>query len=492
MAGDFFGFSGHVIDGQFHAIEVAGEGGFSVVYRGQHLSLREPIAIKCLKFKHKDDAVIASFTQRFFDESRIMYRLSQGNLNIVRAITTGVTVAPTTGVSVPYMVLEWLQGESLSTLLKGRRTKKSPGLALPVAMEMFEPAALAIAYAHSQGVVHRDIKPGNLFMQTTSTGETMKVLDFGMAKVLLPEAMGGLESAETLGGVMVLSPQYVTPEQLDRSFGPVGAWTDVYAFALIMVEALTTKRARDAENFADLMLQITQPNVVPPTPRSRGSNIPEAVDRVFARALARQPADRQPDLGTFWRELKEAATKKPPVADDDFETKTSIDAPFIQKGDFTSTVNMGSRPSQPNDFSKTMPLSVRHLSPFPASGPAKAKFAGTMPIQSTSQQPSTPPPPQPRLGAEVLFRPEPSASFVTAPPTPTEVPAAPTSAPRAIANVGVSQAPSRTDSTARRPRPEGSAPPKRRGRSVLMFFLFLFVLVSLAASGLLLAQMLRA
>src|SRR5450432_3037326 len=99
MAADSFGFSGHVIDGQFHAIEVAGEGGFSTVYRGQHLTLREPVAIKCLKIqtKHKNPAVIQQFTQRFFDESRIMYRLSQCDLNIVRAITTGVTVAPVGG-----------------------------------------------------------------------------------------------------------------------------------------------------------------------------------------------------------------------------------------------------------------------------------------------------------------------------------------------------------------------------------------------------------
>ena len=74
MPEDFFGLSGHVIDGQFHAQAVAGEGGFSVVYRVQHLTMREPIAIKCLKLKLKttDEQIGASFTQRFFDASRII------------------------------------------------------------------------------------------------------------------------------------------------------------------------------------------------------------------------------------------------------------------------------------------------------------------------------------------------------------------------------------------------------------------------------------
>jgi serine/threonine protein kinase len=373
MAGDFFGLSGHVIDGQFHAIEVAGDGGFSVVYRGQHLTLREPIAIKCLKYKHKDPAILASFTQRFFDESRIMYRLSQGNLNIVRAITTGVTVSPTKGASVPYMVLEWLEGESLSQRLKRLRAAKGPGLPLREVIEMFEPAALAIAYAHSQGVVHRDIKPGNLFMQTTQAGTNMKVLDFGMAKVLTPEAMGGLESAATLGGVMVLSPQYVTPEQLEKSYGPVGAWTDVYAFALIVVEALTARRARVAETFPDLMLQITQGDA--PTPRRSGVVVSDAIESVFERALARDPKDRYPDLGAFWGAVKAAMTTPAP------------EKPVATPQDLGSTAVMP-QSRAPTNFSQTMPLSPRQSSVAP-----RPPFAGTMPLPAPQR--AAPPEPEP-------------------------------------------------------------------------------------------------
>jgi serine/threonine protein kinase len=467
MPGDFFGLADRVIDGQFHVLEVAGEGGFSVVYRGQHLTLREPVAIKCLKFKHKDEAVIASFTQRFFDESRIMYRLSQGNLNIVRAITTGVTVSPNTGASVPYMVLEWLSGVSLSKVLKDLRAKKGPGLPLATVLDMFEPAALAIAYAHSQGVVHRDIKPGNLFVQggaAKSSGPhgNMKVLDFGMAKVLSPEAMGGLESAETINGVMVLSPQYVTPEQLDKKFGPIGPWTDVYSFALILVEALTARRAREAETFPDLMLQITA-EANAPTPRARGADVSAAVDRVFSRAFARDVKTRWPDMEVFWRELKKAAS----MPAEDIEERTSVAARI----DFGGTLVMPTlRPSQPGmpkaAFGGTMPLSAQN-------------FAGTLPLKPTPQ-------PMPAVRPVTATAPPPESPVRSMSPRPF---ASPMSGPA----ISV-PAPPPPEAPAPTPTPSPPAPavqPKAGGRGMLVAFFVLFIVLSLGASGFMIFRILK-
>ena len=465
MPSDFFGLGGHVIDGQFHAIEVAGEGGFSVVYRGQHLSMREPIAIKCLKLQvdSSDATVVSSFTQRFFDESRIMYRLSQGNLDIARSVTSGVTVAPARGSTVPYMVLEWLEGDSLAKDLKRRRAQNLKGRSLAEVMTMFEPAALAIGYAHSQGVVHRDVKPGNLFLHARREGVRMKVLDFGMAKVLSPEAMGGLESATTLGNIAVVSPQYAAPEQLEARAGTIGPWTDVYAFALVLGEALTDRRARDAATLADIMLQLAKRGPAP-TPRARGAEVSDAVESVFARALAYRTSDRYPDMNALWAELRRAAAEPPRVS----QAVTRPD-PAAQK--FAQTVGMpeslptavreylaqkpaeGRAPQGHAPLGRTLPL-AQPQAPAPAGRP----FSGTLPLQASAgsvpQQPQVAPAAPPAVAPSV----PPVALPLQVAPQP------PVAAPLPV------------------PAPMRAAPKTSRA---LVFFLLLFVLVAVGTSAML-------
>ena len=410
------------------------------------------------------------------------------------------------------MILEWLDGVPLVKELKDRRASKTPPPSFEEVHRMFEPAALAIAYAHEQGVVHRDIKPGNLFLQNTREGWRMKVLDFGMAKVLSPEAMGGLESAETLAGVTVLSPQYVTPEQLDKKLGPMGPWTDVYAFALILVEALTNRRARDAETFADLMMQIAKGDKLP-TPKLRGADVSAAVDRVFERAFARDPRARQSNLGAFWAELTAAA--RAPRLDatihtdqDAFELKTSVDVPVAAvaaAASFGSTMVMD-RPSSPlpkPDFNKTMPLAQ----PSPAAVQAAALGAAQRPATSTAPlepktelaaarvaaleaaRPSVPerawpmPQPQPQPLAPV---PPSSQRSTPQPASPHRLSPQPT-APRPIASQPIVP-----PSTPSRPSPE-RAPTRRkappRANRVMVAILLLFVLASFGASGFLLARL---
>src|SRR5579883_2283387 len=138
MAGDPFGLSGQVIEAQFRVDHPIGEGGFSVVYKGLHLGLNEFVAIKCLKLTTvPETSMIEAFEKRFRDESRIAYRLSQGNLDIVRAITAGTTVAPATGALVPYMVLEWLEGVSLAMDLRARRTHGMRGRSIDEVIDLF-------------------------------------------------------------------------------------------------------------------------------------------------------------------------------------------------------------------------------------------------------------------------------------------------------------------------------------------------------------------
>src|ERR1700722_13013279 len=119
---DPFGFTGELIDGQIRVGDPIGEGGFSVVYRGEHLGLNESVAIKALKLPAGlSPPMIEAIVERFRAESRISYRLSQGNLDIVRSISSGTAHSPKTGVLVPYIALEWLDGPALSKELKARR-----------------------------------------------------------------------------------------------------------------------------------------------------------------------------------------------------------------------------------------------------------------------------------------------------------------------------------------------------------------------------------
>ena len=307
MAVDAFGLAGQVIDAQLRVDEAVGEGGFSVVYRGHHLGLDEPVAIKCLKLSAAIDAsLIDSFIRRFRDESRICYRLSRGNLDIVRSITSGTTTTPR-GVLLPYMALEWLDGRSLADELRDRRAKKLSGRPLEEMVQLLDPAANAIAYAHAEGVVHRDLKPGNLFLCTTREGTRLKVLDFGLAKILHDDVLGTVP-LKTGKDLLLFSPSYGAPEQLDPKLGAVGPWTDVYALAIVLLELLRDKKVRSIDAVGGVggaVIQALDPKDRP-TPRRYGVPIGEEVEAVMARAVALRPQDRPRNVGEFWRLLHDA------------------------------------------------------------------------------------------------------------------------------------------------------------------------------------------
>ncbi len=336
MAVDPFALCGQVIESQFRIDRVVGEGGFSVVYRGHHLGLDEPVAVKCLKLQaHLESDMIQEFARRFRDESRIMYKLSQGHLDIVRSITAGTTVAPSTGALIPYMVLEWLEGRSLGMDLRERRVQGKTGRTIHEIIELFEPAVSAVAFAHAQGVVHRDLKPGNLYLAKTASGIRLKVLDFGLAKIIDP--VGGIApSFQTMGNNTICSPSYGAPEQFDTSVGKIGPWTDVYALGLLVLELLRDKRVRKGDGLAQCALEALSPEQ--PTPYALGIKLRPQVELALARACAFSPDTRQKSAHDFWDELKRGAERKSitPTADVTLDGSTVLD-PSSWKDDLAST-----------------------------------------------------------------------------------------------------------------------------------------------------------
>jgi serine/threonine protein kinase len=302
-----------VLDGQFRVETFVGEGGFSIVYRGTHVGLTEPIAIKCLKLPPSlGSALVETFVRRFRDESRLHYKLSQGHLHIARSIASGTTVSPATSALVPYTVLEWLEGRSLAQEFEERHARGMRGRPLADAVKLLDSAIDALAYAHAQGVVHRDLNPGNFFLAKTTSGTKLKILDFGVAKVMADSVLAMGSAARTVGNMRVFTPSYGAPEQFDERLGAIGPWTDVYAIALVLLEVMTDRTVVEGEHIGELAAQALNPSHRP-TPRSLGLSVSDAVEAVLTRAVALQPDQRPRDAGELWGTLKHAMNSAPAV-----------------------------------------------------------------------------------------------------------------------------------------------------------------------------------
>ncbi|MBK6697015.1 MAG: protein kinase [Myxococcales bacterium] len=333
MAADAFGLIGKVLGGQFRVDDCVGEGGFSVVYKGFHMGLKEPVAIKCLRLPQLEKKELADqFAHRFRDESRIAYRLSQGNLNIVRSITSG-SAQDAKGGLVPYMVLEWLAGETLGALLRRRRSQLSEnerGRSVAETVLLFAPAAEALGYAHSHGVIHRDIKPQNLFLAETKDSRRLKVLDFGMAKILSDGTLGVAPLAQSISTTApVFSPPYAAPEQFDWKVGLIGTWTDVYSFAMVFLEALSDRRVRQGESLAECMVEACDARRTVKV-SEHCSHLGPALLQVLTRALSLKPKERPVDMTEFWAQVVEADRQDgprgpaPAVGDSEDDAATAV------------------------------------------------------------------------------------------------------------------------------------------------------------------------
>jgi serine/threonine-protein kinase len=306
---DPFGWVGSLIDGKYRVDEVVGEGGFGVVYAGHHLGFDESIAIKCLKL---DDAIPAIkrtlFLKGFIAEGRILYRLSKHSPHIVRAIDVGAATSPT-GKWTPYLVLEWIRGRTLSDDLDARARAGLGGRSIGEAYELLGSVARALDTAHAEGVVHRDVKPANLLVAEADTGQTVKVLDFGVAKVMSQAGdVGGTTAPGTL--VRAFSPAYASPEQFDSKFGSSGPWTDVFALALVFVEAVLGRRALEGDDVTQYYVKSTDPSIRP-TLRTLGLDTSDTIERVLQRALAVDPRNRFQRAGEFWQALGVAVENAP-------------------------------------------------------------------------------------------------------------------------------------------------------------------------------------
>lgn len=268
---------GDVINDSLRLTRLLGAGGMGSIWVARHLSLDVDVAVK---FIHPDllsggDALVL---ERFRREAKLNAQIESPH--VVRVFDHGIERTS----KCPYIVMELLRGESLwDRLLRLRQLP--PGDAARVVGEVAE----GLQAAHERGIVHRDIKPQNIFLARTRDGsEVAKILDFGIAKSSSP-GKDVLEQVKTSTGVIIGTPQYMSPEQLMRA-APVDAASDRWALAVVAYELVTGKLPFAGETLAATLVAITRAEIAPASHSTPGASA--ELDSFFARALAVEPSDR--------------------------------------------------------------------------------------------------------------------------------------------------------------------------------------------------------
>ena len=267
--------AGTIIGGTYELVRLLGRGGMGTVWEGSHQRLADKrVAIKLLTIEGQTQEHLS----RFRREAEVTSML--GHPNIV-----GVLDFNTLPSGQPYIVLEYLDGESL-----GARLDRGGAIPLSEALEYTKQIASALEAAHAAGVVHRDLKPDNIFLVPTERAlPLVKVLDFGISK------MRGSVTVQTQDAQILGTPQYMSPEQANGKNSEIDARTDVWALGTILHEMLTGQPAFAGETLTTLLVNV----LVNPSPSLRGTDVPDHVVGAIDRALAKEAAERWPDMPSF-------------------------------------------------------------------------------------------------------------------------------------------------------------------------------------------------
>jgi hypothetical protein len=211
-----------VVGGRYRLEEVRGGGGMAKVYRGVDITLEREVAVKLINPELRQDA---EFDARFQREARIASQLADPHIVVVHDFGLDATHGP-------YLVMEYLHGQSLR-----ERLQTGGPLPLKAALQLSAQLFLAMIHAHSKNIVHRDIKPDNIFLLNQSGVRLhVRVLDFGIARIFRSDEPGRAETLTSPGAVLG-TPRYMSPEQLAGQ--PVDVRSDIYSAAMVIHEALT-------------------------------------------------------------------------------------------------------------------------------------------------------------------------------------------------------------------------------------------------------------
>jgi serine/threonine-protein kinase len=336
---------GDVVDDKYKVIGLLGEGGMGVVYEGENTRIKRRVAIKIL---HTGASQNAEVVRRFEQEAQAAARV--GSSHIVDVLDLG---------DLPdghrYMVMEFLEGESLSARLR-QRARLPPAEVAPIAIQLLD----GLAKVHEAGIIHRDLKPGNIFLAKTEQGDFVKILDFGICKFIATAGDRGPGADVRTGvGKMMGTPSYMAPEQADSTL-EIDHRADLYSVGVMLYRAVSGRLPHQAENVVELLAKLLS-EPVPPL-----ECVVTDVDRGFAlivnRATAMKPGDRYQSAKEFRADLVRWMRKArqldrllaeflevPAEEEDDGEPIAPVAPP-------RSALKSDPEPRQPPDEMTTLPL----------------------------------------------------------------------------------------------------------------------------------------
>lgn len=290
----------------YQVFEEIGRGGMGVVYRGHDAELDRAVAIKVLPEALARDADVVD---RFRREARAMAALHHPNVVPVYAIGRSGALH--------YFVMKFLVGRTVADLLDARLGTRGPPIEVDEVVDVLVQTCAGLEHAHGHGLIHRDVKPGNIMVGDDGL---VTLMDFGIVKEQRPTGR------QTHTGLVLGTPEYIAPE-LARGKGPAGPATDLYALGVVAYEMLTLQAPFGGET----PFEIVTRHLNDPPPRASASNpaVPPALDAVLLRCMAKDPADR-------WGSAAElaAALEGLPGADRRRGQRVPINRAFLSIADF--------------------------------------------------------------------------------------------------------------------------------------------------------------